>query len=70
MKTQDLRSLKQADLETKIAELRKELVEKKRALHAGELQNPQNIKEVRRTIATALTLLNQQKSAAADKEEE
>jgi ribosomal protein L29 len=65
----DLLKLSGKDLEQKVAELRKELVEQKRARAAGELMNPYAIKKTRRTIAIGLTMLSMPK-ATDDKKEE
>lgn len=55
----NLLKLSHTELEQKIAELRKDLVEQKRARAAGELMNTQAIQKTRRSIAIALTKLNQ-----------
>lgn len=55
----ELQGLNKKDLQLKVAELKKELVEQKRARAAGELMNAQAIKKTRRTIAVALTLMSQ-----------
>lgn len=67
----DLQALSPKELEQKVAELRKELVEQKRSLAAGELQNPHAITKTRRMIAVALTLTKRPTTAdkAAKKEE-
>lgn len=56
MKIADIRKKSPAQLITFISEQRTELAEKRRSLHAGELQNPMSIQNIRRTIATALTV--------------
>lgn len=67
--TKDLLKLSQDELQTRITELRTQLVEQKRARAAGELANPHIVKKTRREIAVALTLLNGQQEDAAEKEE-
>lgn len=46
-----------------VAELKQELLEAKRGLYEGTLQNPHRIKAFRKEIAKALTLINQGKGA-------
>ena len=46
-----------------VAELKQELLEAKRRLYEGTLQNPHRIKALRKEIAKALTLINQGKGA-------
>jgi ribosomal protein L29 len=70
---EDLRKLDNKALETKVAELKKELVEQHRANAAQELPNPAVIGKTRKQIARALTLLQANKQAtppAADNKEE
>lgn len=55
---EDLKKLSAKELETRVAELKQQLVEQKRARAAGELANPHAVKKTRREIAVALTLLN------------
>jgi len=67
MKPADIRKESTDKLTALLQEKRTELVEKKRSLFAGELQNPSTIKHIRRDVAAILTVLNEQK--AAKKEE-
>ena len=46
-----------------VAELKQELLEAKRGLYEGTLQNLHRIKALRKEIAKALTLINQGKGA-------
>jgi large subunit ribosomal protein L29 len=69
MKLAELRKLSIEDLTTFVSDKRTELVEKRRSLHAGELQNPKSITLIRRDIAKGLTILAEQKQAAPKKEE-
>lgn len=55
--TTELRKLSSEELKTRVAELRTQLVEQTRARAAGELSNSNAIKNTRREIAVALTLL-------------
>lgn len=62
MKVSALRDKSAEDLQKLISEKRTELVEKRRSLHAGELQNPRSIKTIRRSIARALTVIAEKSS--------
>ena len=53
----ELRKLSRDELTARVAELRSQLVEQTRARAAGELANSNAIKNTRREIAVALTLL-------------
>lgn len=55
--TTELRKLSGEELKARVAELRSQLVEQTRARAAGELANSNAIKNTRREIAVALTLL-------------
>jgi len=66
----DLLKLSGKELEQKVIELRKELVDQKRARAAGELMNPHAINKTRRMIAIALTALAHGIPATDDKKEE
>lgn len=68
MKASELRTQSVAELHKALADKRAELVEKHRSNRAGELANPKSIKQVRRDIAVILTVLNEQKDAAAKEE--
>ena len=46
-----------------VAELKQELLEAKRGLYEGTLQNPHRIKSLRKEIAKAQTLINKGKGA-------
>ena len=68
---EDLKKLSAKELEARVAELKQQLVEQKRARAAGELANPHAVKKTRREIAVALTLLNgAQPEVASEKTEE
>lgn len=69
MKIVDIRKESLEQLRSLVAEKRRELVEMQIALNAGELQNPSTIRTTRRDIAAILTVIGEQKVAAAKKEE-
>ncbi len=68
--TKDLLKLSKQQLESRITELRAQLVEQRRARAAGELTNPHAIKKTRREIAVALTLVGSSTELATQKDEE
>ncbi len=68
---EDFRTLDEAKLVEKIADLRKDLVEQHRANKAGELPSTSAIAKTRKSIAKAMTVLSEKAVAApAQKEEE
>lgn len=69
---EELRKLDEKDLISKIAELKKQLVQQQRAHAAQELPGTHVISKTRKEIAKAMTILVQTKHAAlsAPKEEE
>jgi ribosomal protein L29 len=69
----DFRSMSTADLVTKIADSRRELVEQHRANKAGELPSAAVIAKTRKEIAKAMTVLaekSREVEAAEPKEQE
>jgi large subunit ribosomal protein L29 len=62
MDIQELRGKTPDELNTKVAELKKEAFNLRFQQASGELSNTARIREVRRTIAQAQTLLNDEKS--------
>lgn len=67
---EDLRKLDKQQLTTKIADLRKELVEQQRANRAGELPNSTVITKIRKNIAKCLTVINEAPQDAKPAQEE
>jgi ribosomal protein L29 len=69
---EDFRKMEFDDLVTKIADLRRELVEQHRANKAGELPSAAAIAKTRKSIAKAMTVLAEkaQTSSEAPKEQE
>ena len=61
MKVNELNKLSSAELETKQAEIKKELFNLRFQLHTGRLENTAQICKAKRTIARVQTLLNQKK---------
>ncbi|KAF0134277.1 MAG: large subunit ribosomal protein L29 [Candidatus Saganbacteria bacterium] len=57
----ELRELNEEDISRKVAELRKELQNLRFLKVKGELKNLLKIKEVRKNIARALTILKEKK---------
>ena len=60
MKIADVRKLSTAELTTETTKLREEIVELKRRLHLGEVQNVRVIRSKRKDLARMLTVLGEQ----------
>lgn len=70
MKITELRTKSAEELQALIVEKRTELAEKQRSLKAGELANTQNINVIRRDIAKAMTLIQEQRAQQSSAGEE
>jgi ribosomal protein L29 len=60
MKVVDIRKLSTSELATESTKLREEIVELKRRLHMGEVQNVRVIRGKRKDLARMLTVLSEQ----------
>ena len=60
MKVVEIRKLSTAELTTESTKLREEIVELRRRLHLGELQNPRLLRTKRKDLARMLTVLGEQ----------
>lgn len=59
LKIDDVRKMTTEDLIKKSTELRAEIVEMKRRVHMGEVQNPRVLRVKRRDLARVLTVLGE-----------
>ena len=59
MKVKVLRDLSTADLEKKVVDLKEELFNLRFQMATGQLENPMKIKEIRKDIAKAKTVLRE-----------
>lgn len=59
MKVVEIRKLSTAELTTESTRLREEIVELKRRLHLGEIQNSRIIRTKRKDLARMLTVLGE-----------
>lgn len=59
MKVKDLRDLSTAEIENQINTLKEELFNLRFQLATGQLENPMRIREVRKNIARAKTILRE-----------
>lgn len=59
MKAKDLRELSTAEIEHKVNSLKEELFNLRFQLATGQLENPHRIREVRKDIARAKTILRE-----------
>ncbi len=60
MKVIDIRKLSTAELAKESAKLREEIVELKRRMHMGEVQNTKVLRNKRKDLARILTVLSEQ----------
>jgi ribosomal protein L29 len=65
MKIVDIRKLSTTELTTESTKLREEIVELRRRLHMGELQNTRVIRNKRKDLARMLTVLGEALSKEA-----
>jgi len=63
MNASELRKQSIAELQKLLETKRRDMVEQRRSLYAGELQNPRAISVTRHDIALILTVLNEQAAA-------
>lgn len=59
MKVADIRKLSTTELTTESTKLREEIVELRRRLHMGEMQNNRLIRSKRKDLARILTVLSE-----------
>ena len=59
MKVNVLRDLSTAELEKKVVDLKEELLNLRFQMATGQLENPMKIKEIRKDIAKAKTILRE-----------
>ncbi|KEO81743.1 50S ribosomal protein L29 [Tumebacillus sp. ITR2] len=59
MKANDIRNLSTVEIETQVNELKDELFNLRFQLATGQLDNPMRIREVRKDIARAKTILRE-----------
>lgn len=60
MKVTEIRKLNTVELTTESTKLRDEIVELRRRLHMGEVQNTQLLRHKRKDLARMLTVLSEQ----------
>lgn len=65
---QDLRKKDSAELEQIVVDLKAKLLEQRFAAANGEAVKPHTIKEIKKTIAKALTILNERSLVEENKE--
>ncbi len=71
LKAKDIRQMKEPEFESKMKELRKELVKINAQISTRTPpQNPGNVKQVKKTIARMLTILHEKKNTAVKKQVE
>ena len=64
MKIKDLRSMSEADLKSKLAELRKELIKHNAQIATGTTpKSPGQVREIKKTIAKIMTIVEAQRAS-------
>lgn len=64
MKTETLRELSTEELNKKVVELKEELFNLRFQMATGQLENPMQLKQVRKDIARAKTVIREREIAA------
>ena len=68
IKNKDLRNLNRQELNTKLFELKKNLIKINAQIAAGTVpENPGNVKNVKKTVARILTIMNESKKEVPKK---
>lgn len=62
MKITEIRKFETSELVTKSTELREEIVEMKRRLYMGEVQNTRSLRTKRKELARLMTVMSEQLS--------
>ncbi|RLA91478.1 MAG: 50S ribosomal protein L29 [Deltaproteobacteria bacterium] len=70
MKAKELRELSEEEVEKKLKEFRQELFNLKFQLAIGQLENTSRIKQVKKDIARAMTVLNEKKKKILSNKDE
>ncbi|MBW1971339.1 MAG: 50S ribosomal protein L29 [Deltaproteobacteria bacterium] len=70
MKAKELRELGEEEVEKKLKEFRQELFNLKFQLAIGQLENTSRIKQVKKDIARAMTVLNEKKKKILSNKDE
>jgi large subunit ribosomal protein L29 len=65
MKIADVKALSDAELHTRIAELKQEKLNLRIQQQSGRLERPSRLTEIRKTIARVQTVLSQRRLSAA-----
>lgn len=68
MKTKEIRSMSKGDLETKLEELRKELIKVNAQISTGTTpKSPGQVKQIKKNIAKILTILKEKSKEVNNK---
>ncbi len=66
MRAKELRELTNVELEGKLADLKEELFNLRFQHATGQLENPMRIREVKKTYARIMTIMQEREAAAAE----
>lgn len=71
LKTKEIRAMKKEELESKLSELRKELMKLNAQVHTGAVpKNAGQLKLIKKTIAKILTVMNESSKAKEESKKE
>ncbi|MDO4288239.1 MAG: 50S ribosomal protein L29 [Eubacterium sp.] len=66
MRAKELRELTNVELEGKLADLKEELFNLRFQHATGQLENPMRIREVKKTYARIMTIMQEREAASAE----
>lgn len=64
MKLKEVKALNDSELQNKVQELRQEFLNLRIQQQSGQIEKPSRMREIRKTIARSLTLLNERSRKA------
>jgi len=65
MKTKEVKALSDLELQNKVQDLRRESLNLRIQQQSGQIDKPSRLRDIRRTIARSLTILNERKKKTA-----
>lgn len=68
MKANDLRALDAGQIQLRVNEMKRELFDLRMQLHSGQLTNTNRLKQVKRDVARAITVLHERSLQTASEE--
>lgn len=65
MKIKEVKALSDTELQNKVQDLRRESLNLRIQQQSGQIEKPSRLREIRKTVARSLTILNERKKKAA-----